>query len=168
MFSIFASQGIYHEPYMIVWVKDKYGKKVWKHSPVSEQILDARAVGQVAKVLEFGINRMRAVYKKPLVDSDVICKTGTTNEWRTCWFAGATPEISTLVYIGCDDNQSLGADVYPLKTAFPIWLSLHENLHPTQKSFSYDVRLRQETIHDVQGRRVMPDDPHAVKIMKLR
>src|SRR5438045_5098087 len=57
MFSIFASQGIYHEPHMIVWIKDSYGKKIWKQNFSAQQILDARSVGQVAKVLEFGINR---------------------------------------------------------------------------------------------------------------
>ena len=61
---------------------------------------------------------------------------------RTCWFAGATPELTTAVYVGCDDNRSMGSDVFPIKTAFPIWLGLHNKLKPTGKKFSYDPALK--------------------------
>lgn len=32
-------------------------------------------------------------------------KTGTTNENRTLWFAGITPEYVTVIYIGKDNNK---------------------------------------------------------------
>ena len=146
MFSIFATGGIYHEPYMIVWVKDTLGNKIYKAPITHEQVVDPIIIGQVAQVLEYGIHRMRKAYNKPLVDSDVICKTGTTNESRTCWFAGATPEMVTISYVGCDDNQSLGMDVFPLRTAFPLWLGIHETLPTQQKSFVYDSALLKQIL----------------------
>ena len=165
MFSIFANGGMYHEPYMVSWIKDKYGRKIWKSSRRPKRVCQAHIVGQVSKVLEFGITKMRTVFKSPLVDSDVICKTGTTNESRTCWFAGATPELVTISYIGCDDNQSLGDNVFPLRTAFPLWLGLHENLHPVQKSFSYDVKLKECTIDQWSGKLTTSSDKNAIHIM---
>jgi len=35
-------------------------------------------------------------------------KTGTTNDLRDAWFAGFTPELLTVVWVGYDDNQALG------------------------------------------------------------
>jgi penicillin-binding protein 1B len=34
-------------------------------------------------------------------------KTGTTSSFRDAWFAGFTPEITTVVWVGADQNQSL-------------------------------------------------------------
>lgn len=34
-------------------------------------------------------------------------KTGTTSSFRDAWFAGFTPELTTVVWVGADQNQSL-------------------------------------------------------------
>jgi membrane peptidoglycan carboxypeptidase len=35
-------------------------------------------------------------------------KTGTTNDYRDAWFVGYTPDILALVWVGFDDNRSVG------------------------------------------------------------
>lgn len=171
MFTIFASAGIYHDPHMILWVKDRWGTKIWKAQVTHERVLEPVVVGQVAKVLEYGIIRMRAVFGEILVDSDVICKTGTTNDSRTCWFAGATPELCTVVYVGCDDNQSMGENIYPLRTAFPIWRDIYARIPTAQKKFVYDPLLHERSIHGVSGRLYHAQDAkdmNAIRIMVRR
>ena len=164
MFNVFANNGVYIEPHAIKWVKDQWGSKIWKVESIQEHIIPERIVGAVNKVLELGIKRWRKAFEQELVADDVICKTGTTNDSRTCWFAGATPELTTAVYIGCDDNRSMGDDIFPIKTAFPIWLELHNKLKPTGKKFFYDPSLRAITINQWTGRLVRPDDPDALEI----
>ncbi|GMU19356.1 MAG: hypothetical protein AMXMBFR12_05480 [Candidatus Babeliales bacterium] len=163
MFNVFTNHGVYVQPHFIVWVKDNWGKKMGKYQYAKEQVISTRIADTVAKVMEQGIKRWRKAYNQELVPYDVICKTGTTNDCRTCWFAGASPDLTTAVYVGCDDNRSLG-DVYPLKSAFPIWLELHTQLKPQATCFTYDKNLKPVLINQWTGRQTYATDPEAVEI----
>lgn len=48
-------------------------------------------------------------------------KTGTTNDFTDAWFMGFSPELTTGVWVGNDDNQVLGWGESGGKTALPIW-----------------------------------------------
>lgn len=48
-------------------------------------------------------------------------KTGTTNEYSDAWFMGFSPEITTGVWVGNDENQVLGYGETGGTTALPIW-----------------------------------------------
>jgi penicillin-binding protein 1B len=50
---------------------------------------------------------------------DAAGKTGTTNDLRDAWFAGFTPELLTVVWVGFDDNQPVGLS--GAQAAVPIW-----------------------------------------------
>ena len=50
---------------------------------------------------------------------DAAGKTGTTNDLRDAWFAGFTPELLTVVWVGFDDNQASGLS--GAQAALPIW-----------------------------------------------
>jgi membrane carboxypeptidase/penicillin-binding protein len=50
---------------------------------------------------------------------DAAGKTGTTNDLRDAWFAGFTPELLTVVWVGFDDNRPLGLS--GALAALPIW-----------------------------------------------
>jgi len=49
-------------------------------------------------------------------------KTGTTNEYRSAWFVGFTPQIVAGVFIGFDDNRSLGHGETGTTAAVPIFI----------------------------------------------
>jgi penicillin-binding protein 1B len=46
-------------------------------------------------------------------------KSGTTNDTRDAWFAGFTPDIVTIVWVGYDDNQPV--NLPGSRAALPIW-----------------------------------------------
>ena len=48
-------------------------------------------------------------------------KTGTTNDFTDAWFMGFSPEITTGVWVGHDDNETLGWGESGGRTALPIW-----------------------------------------------
>ena len=50
---------------------------------------------------------------------DAAGKTGTTNDLRDAWFVGFTPELLTVVWVGFDDNQTVGLS--GSRAALPIW-----------------------------------------------
>lgn len=49
-------------------------------------------------------------------------KTGTTEDNRDAWFIGFTPNILAGVWVGFDDNRSLGIGEVGGNAAAPIWL----------------------------------------------
>ncbi|GAG31619.1 unnamed protein product, partial [marine sediment metagenome] len=166
MFNAFANNGVYVEPHCISWVKDKWGTKIWKYNHMCERVMSARTSGQVAKVLQLGLNRVRKSFPQKWIDAQGISKTGTTNDSRTCWFAGSTPELTTAVYIGCDDNRSMGKNVYPLRTAFPIWMAVNRELQFDQKKFSFDPSLTEICINKKTGKPTLKSiDPNAISIL---
>lgn len=158
MFNIFANSGAYVEPHYIKWIKDEWGKKIWKSNPVHHAVLPARIAGQVSKVLEAALERVRIWWPDSWMPCAGISKTGTTNDSRVCWYAGSTPELTTLIYIGCDDNRSMGKDIYPLRTAFPIWLNFNKVFPSTQKQFMYDPYLKEQFIDEKSGYEVRTAD----------
>ena len=85
------------------------------------------------------------------INSQAMSKTGTTNDSRTCWFIGSTPTLTTAVYVGFDDNRPMGQNVYPIQTAFPIWLTFNRAIEQAEKTFSYDPSLQVRVIDEHTG-----------------
>ena len=65
------------------------------------------------------------------LNREIGAKTGTTNGYHDAWFIGYTPQISTGVWVGYDQEKSLGRGETGSQAALPIWLNymsgvLHE------------------------------------------
>lgn len=152
MFNVFPQHGIYVEPHYIRWVKDEWGTKILNYKSHKELIIPSTISGKVAKVLSISMNRARKRYgPQGWIECDAIGKTGTTNDSRTCWFVGATPDFTTAGYLGNDSNSALGNNIYAVTTAFPIWRNLHKQLPVFKKQFSYDPTLKEVTINGRTG-----------------
>jgi penicillin-binding protein 1A len=54
--------------------------------------------------------------------NDLAGKTGTTNEAKDTWFNGFNPNIVATVWVGFDQERSLGEAEEGAKTALPIWI----------------------------------------------
>src|SRR3990167_87886 len=145
--SVFANDGYYVEPHMLKWIKDEFGTKIYRFEQARKRVLEPRIVGQVAKVLSIGITRYLKTFKVDDFKSEAFGKTGTTNDSRTCWFCGSTPQLMTVIYAGCDDNSALGQNVYPLSTIFPIWLNLYKVVDREGHRFTYDPSLKETIIN---------------------
>ncbi|MDR3550216.1 MAG: transglycosylase domain-containing protein, partial [Candidatus Babeliales bacterium] len=158
MFNIFANCGVYIEPHYVKWVKDGWGTKIWKAAVQKNQVITSRVNSQVAQVLTLALDRVKKIWKHDWVSCAALSKTGTTNDSRMCWYAGSTPELTTVVYIGCDDNKSMGHNIYPLRTALPIWMGLNSALPCKQKTFSFDSSLERIIINEKTGKRLYSAD----------
>lgn len=153
LFNVFAHDGVFVEPHMIRWVKDHWGTKIWKHTHTTERILPSIINSQVAKILTLGMERYRNKFAHNWLTTETqsIGKTGTTNDCRTCWFCGSTPTYTTAIYIGCDDNRSMGKDVYPTQTAFPLWVGFNRSLQHLHTHFTWEPSLKEIIINDRTG-----------------
>jgi penicillin-binding protein 1A len=73
------------------------------------------------------------------LNRDIAAKTGTTNGYYDAWFMGYTPEISTGVWVGFDQERSLGRGEAGSRAALPIWLSYMEGTLKETKPTSFPV-----------------------------
>ena len=56
-------------------------------------------------------------------------KTGTTNGYYDAWFVGSTPQVTTGVWVGFDEEKTLGRGEVGSRTALPIWLNYMKFAH---------------------------------------
>lgn len=164
LINVFANNGVYVEPHLVKSVKDRWGNKLYVHTVQHERILSSRVNDQVAQVLQLGLQRARKWFADRWIDCEGLSKTGTTNDSRTCWFVGATPDLTTAVYIGCDNNASLGANIFPIRTAFPIWLDFNRAVGSSKKNFVFDPSLHEVWIDPKSGYVVRSNSSDAIKI----
>jgi len=68
------------------------------------------------------VRRGTAVRARALGRSDLAGKTGTTNDARDTWFNGFNGELVASVWVGFDEERSLGAREEGGNTALPIWI----------------------------------------------
>ncbi len=167
MFNMLVNDGVYTQPYYLEWIKDRWGKKIYKHQSVKKKLLDTAITGQIVKVLGLSPERLRKRMKQyAWPQAEVIGKTGTTNDSRTCWFMGSTPTYTTGVYIGFDDNRSLGRNIFSIRTAFPLWLEYNAAIAHERTQFKYDSKLQELLIDERTGEPSLnPRDPEVVSIM---
>jgi penicillin-binding protein 1A len=60
---------------------------------------------------------------KELGRQDLAGKTGTTNDQYDAWFAGFSPEIVAVCWVGFDQPKSLGGFETGARAALPMWIN---------------------------------------------
>jgi penicillin-binding protein 1A len=58
--------------------------------------------------------------------NDIAGKTGTTSDRRDTWFVGFNADYATAVWVGFDQERSLGENEEGGKTALPMWIYFME------------------------------------------
>ena len=66
-------------------------------------------------------------------------KTGSTNGYFDGWFVGFTPHIATGVWVGFDEEKTLGTGEFGGNTALPIWLEYMKAVHKDLPVSSFAV-----------------------------
>ncbi|MBJ7575971.1 penicillin-binding protein 1A [Luteimonas sp. MC1828] len=89
---------------------------------VAPRAIDARVAYQLVSMMRDVVQRGTGTAAKVLGREDVGGKTGSTNDHRDAWFSGFGGNLATVVWVGRDDNRSLGYREYGGKSALPIWI----------------------------------------------
>ena len=119
-YATLASLGERTEPLGLDTITDQEAKVLGRYTRQSQMALDPAAsyltLDMLKGVIQQGTGRaaLRIGY-----DGDLAGKTGTTSEYRDAWFAGFTPSLVTVVWVGADDNQGIRLPGSTL--ALPIW-----------------------------------------------
>jgi penicillin-binding protein 1B len=116
-YTIFANGGARAEPLLIDRVMSPEGKVIEQDMPRVHQVLDRRVAYVVTSLLEDVVNRGTAVgVRRQGFTATAAGKTGTSGDG---WFAGFTPDLVCVVWIGFDDNRDL--ELTGATSALPIW-----------------------------------------------
>jgi len=140
-YSSFVNGGRKVFPHLIELVENRDGKDIYRAdgrdcsgctapfsgddgpdiAPSGEQLIDPITAYQIDSMLEGvvirGTGAAAAVLGRPIGG-----KTGTTNDFRSAWFMGFSPQIVVGVFVGFDDNRSLGKGETGAVAAVPIFI----------------------------------------------
>jgi len=119
-YGVLANQGIRTKPYGIIRVEDANGNVLEENFPEEEVVLSAQTAYIMTHLLREVAERGTGWYTK-YVGRPRAGKTGTTNEFTDAWFIGFVPNLVTGVWVGYDDNQTLGERESGAVAACPIW-----------------------------------------------
>ncbi len=127
-YSVFANGGYRVNPYLIQKVVDARGNVISETHPQragsdAVRVLDARtafiADTMLRDVVRYGTANNA---KQRLGRNDLAGKTGTTNDAVDAWFAGYTPNLVAIAWMGYDQPKSLGVRETGGGLALPIWV----------------------------------------------
>ena len=116
-YTVFANGGSLVQPAFISEIRDSDGGQLYRQTPRTKPVLDPRVaflmVDMLQEVIRSGTGagvRARG-FRLPAAG-----KTGTSHDG---WFAGFTPDLLCVVWVGFDDYSDLGLE--GARSALPIW-----------------------------------------------
>jgi len=94
---------------------------------------------------------------------DAAGKTGTTNDLRDAWFAGYTPDLLCVVWVGFDDNTPIGYS--GARVALPIWVEFMKGALSGLKARSFQVPEEHVVFMDVDRDTGQPPSPSTSRVL---
>jgi penicillin-binding protein 1A len=77
----------------------------------------------MANIMQDTVKYGTAARAASLGRSDLGGKTGTTNDFVDAWFAGFSPSLVAVAWIGFDNPRSLGNGETGSQAALPMWMA---------------------------------------------
>ena len=168
-YSAFVNGGRRVDPYLIELVQDRNGETKFRADerscrecgrpfsgqesprlePRGTQVIDPITAYQISSMLEGVVQRGTAASARGL-GRWVGGKTGTTNEYRSAWFVGFTTDIVVGVFVGFDDNRSLGYGEAGAQAALPVFTDFMQTALRTRPARPF-VRPRNAVFRTVNG-----------------
>jgi penicillin-binding protein 1A len=129
-YAVFANQGRFFKPIFVKKILDRDGNLLEENLPKSyleelsdeDQILTPQTAYLMTYLLE-GVVQNGTGWRAKALKRHVAAKTGTTDQFIDAWFIGYTPEFITGVWVGFDDETSLGDNETGSRAASPIWVN---------------------------------------------
>jgi len=126
-YGVLANGGKKVTPFFIKKIVDRTGNIFEETKVKSEQVIDPRIAFMTSYVMrdvvESGTGRRVKSIGRPVAG-----KTGTTNDIRDAWFIGFTPSLIAGVWIGFDQETTLGKNEVGGRAAAPVWLYFMEKV----------------------------------------
>ena len=121
-YNVLASGGYKIEPVTMLRVTDDGGRVLEQHyAPVPERVIREESAFLLTNMMQSVMDEGTAASSRARgFTAEAAGKTGTTNDYRDAWFAGYTPDLLCVVWVGFDDNTPVGLS--GTRAALPIWV----------------------------------------------
>jgi 1A family penicillin-binding protein len=129
-YAVFANQGRTFKPIFVKKILDVDGNLIEENLPLfypreladGEQALTPETAYLMTYLLQ-GVVQHGTGWRAKELKRPVAAKTGTTDQFIDAWFIGYTPEFITGVWVGFDNETSLGGNETGSRAASPIWVT---------------------------------------------
>ncbi len=101
-YATFAARGVYRTPHIVQQVTTSDGQVLYEAPVTGEQRFDPDIADQVNAVLQKVVTNGTATKARAL-NRPVAGKTGTTDDNKSAWFVGYTPQAATAVMLTKED-----------------------------------------------------------------
>jgi len=121
VYAVFANKGVSTPPYFITKVTDSEGTILQETVPPTPVPVIPPETAYVITNLMQSVVASGTGHRASVIGRPVAGKTGTTNGAKDAWFVGYIPQLVTGVWVGYDQERSLGAGGSGGQAAAPIW-----------------------------------------------
>ncbi|HEV8342290.1 MAG TPA: PBP1A family penicillin-binding protein [Candidatus Binatia bacterium] len=119
-FSTLANNGVRTHPLAVKQVMDQEGRALEKRDIRVERVISPQMAFMINHLLKGVLDRGTGYGARAQgFDRAAAGKTGTTNDLKDAWFAGYTPDLLAVVWVGFDNQTKLGLS--GAQAALPIW-----------------------------------------------
>jgi len=134
-FSVLANEGREVIPLTIRFITDSSGEIITNiESTVrnrNRQIIDPATAFIITSILSGVFKPGGTAFHPKLIEKFIHAffssgKTGTTSNWTDAWFAGYNRYLTTVVWVGYDNNRSLGRGRVGGQVAAPVWIDFNK------------------------------------------
>jgi penicillin-binding protein 1A len=120
-YAVFANNGVLTPPYYITRVTDNEGNSLeTTPPPVPVPVISPETAYVITNLMQSVVSSGTG-HRASIIGRPVAGKTGTTNGAKDAWFVGFIPQLVTGVWVGYDQERSLGASGSGGQAAAPIW-----------------------------------------------
>jgi penicillin-binding protein 1A len=134
-YAVFANQGKTFRPAFIKKILDRNGNLIEENPPLfslkesaeDESLISPQTAYLMTHLLE-GVVQHGTGWRAKTLGRPTAAKTGTTDDFFDAWFIGYTTEFITGVWVGFDDEKSIGENETGSRAASPIWVAFMTRL----------------------------------------
>ncbi|GLI56575.1 penicillin-binding protein [Propionigenium maris DSM 9537] len=128
----FSNGGFEVEPIFITKILNRDGQILYERQVKRRRVFESTDVSLIVHMMKDvvanGSGRRARVVGRDGSPIEQGGKTGTTNDFRSAWYAGITPEYVTTLYVGYDDNSSMSPGYTGGSLAAPLWRNYYQRL----------------------------------------
>lgn len=129
-YAIFANGGYAVKPLFVLKITDKLNNTVYTGTHLVEEKFKSADIALMTNMMKNSVKEGTSRGAKVIVDGVPMeqgGKTGTTNNSRTVWYSGITPDYVTTIYMGYDDNRPL-TNATGGGVVAPLWKNFYQEI----------------------------------------
>ncbi|WP_167528021.1 penicillin-binding protein 1A [Desulfosarcina alkanivorans] len=165
-FAVFPNGGNHIQPFGVTEILDRNDELRWRARPAIRAVMTDAQAAIMVDMLQ-GVVREGTGKRARRLNMPVAGKTGTTNDYRDALFAGFSPAVAAGVWVGMDDDTSLGNLETGARAALPIWMDFMAATRSdsTAHYFAIPDNMKKILMDPMSGRVAADGDEGAVKAL---